>query len=127
MHDLLRVHLTAEDLLKTRFADQPAPLVETGHAVAALQRRDPVFGTCCSSAAARLPRAACPLLELIPPSATAHLAEGLEMVQAEPPLPSSGTNCGAWPPVVQPVAPSARRTGSYSVKAEVKVSAQRDA
>jgi hypothetical protein len=29
--------------------------------------------------------------------------------------------------VVQPVAPSARRTGSYSVKAEVKVSAQRDA
>src|SRR5215472_884946 len=31
------------------------------------------------------------------------------------------------PSVVQPVALSARRTGSYSVKAEVKVSAQRDA
>ena len=90
---MLRIHLTAEDLLKTRFADQPAPLLETGHAVAALQRRDPVFGTWRSSAAARLPRIARSLFELIPPSATsplfldpatAHLDEGLEMVQATP-------------------------------------------
>jgi DNA-binding transcriptional ArsR family regulator len=88
---MLRIHLTAGDLLRTRFADQPAPLLETGLAVAALQRREPVFGTWRSSAAARLPRAARPLLELIPPSATsplfldpvtAHLGEGLEMVQA---------------------------------------------
>lgn len=93
MHGMLRVHLTAEDLLKTRFADRPAPLVETMNAVAALQRRDPVFAIWRSSAAARLPRAARPLLELIPPSATAplfldpvtpHLSEGLEMVQAAP-------------------------------------------
>jgi DNA-binding transcriptional ArsR family regulator len=94
MPNMLRVHLTAQDLLKTRFANQPAPLLETGHAVAALQRRDPVFGRWRSSATARVPKAARPLLELIPPSATApvfldpvteHLGEGLELVQATPP------------------------------------------
>lgn len=53
---MLRIHLTADDLLKTRFADQPAPLVETGHAVAMLRRRNLVFGAWRSSAAARLPR-----------------------------------------------------------------------
>jgi DNA-binding MarR family transcriptional regulator len=33
---VLRVHLTADDLLRTRFASQPAPLIETGHAIAVL-------------------------------------------------------------------------------------------
>jgi DNA-binding transcriptional ArsR family regulator len=90
---MLRVHLTAEDLLKTRFASHPAPLLETGLAVAALQRRDPVFRTWRRSAAAQLPTAARPLLELVPPSATGpvfldpvttDLAEGLELVRAAP-------------------------------------------
>jgi hypothetical protein len=90
---MLRIHLTAEDLLKTRFASQPAPLVETGLAIAALKRREPLFGAWRRSAAARFPEAARPLLELIPPSATgplfldpvsADLAEGLELVQSAP-------------------------------------------
>ena len=90
---MLRIHLTAEDLLKTRFASQPAPLVETGLAIAALKRREPLFRAWRRSAAARFPLAARPLLELIPPSATgplfldplsADLAEGLELVQSAP-------------------------------------------
>jgi DNA-binding transcriptional ArsR family regulator len=90
---VLRVHLTAEDLLRTRFACQPAPLIELGHALAALQRRDAVLGTWRRSAAAQFPPAARPLLELIPASATgplfldpvsAGLAEGLELVQQAP-------------------------------------------
>jgi DNA-binding transcriptional ArsR family regulator len=90
---MLRIHLTAEDLLKTKFADRPAPLLETVHAMATLQRREPVFGRWCRSAAQRLPKTAHPLLELIPPSAmgplfldpvVGDLAEGLELVQATP-------------------------------------------
>ena len=90
---MLRVHLTAGDLLKTRFASQPAPLVETVLAVAALQRHDSVFRGWRRSAAGRLPAAARPLLELVPPSATGPLfldpvtpglAEGLELVRAAP-------------------------------------------
>ena len=30
---MLRIHLTAEDLLKAKFADRPAPLIEIVHAV----------------------------------------------------------------------------------------------
>ena len=90
---MLRVHLTAEDLLRVRFASQPAPLIELGHALAALQRCDPLFGTWRRGAAARLPAACRPLLDLIPPTATGplfldpvstSLAEGLERVQRTP-------------------------------------------
>lgn len=90
---MLRIHLTAEDLLKTRFAGQPAPLVETGLAIAALKRRDPLFRAWRRSAATRFPAAARPLLELIPPTGTGPLfldpvsdglAEGLELVQSAP-------------------------------------------
>jgi len=90
---VLRVHLTAEDLLRTKFATQPAPLIELGHALAALQRRDPVLGNWRRSATAQFPRAARPLLGLIPASATGPLfldpvstglAEGLELVQQAP-------------------------------------------
>lgn len=90
---MLRVHLTAEDLLRTRFATQPAPLIELGHALAALQRRDPVLGHWRRSAAARFPQAARPLFGLIPASATGPLFldpvsggldEGLELVQQTP-------------------------------------------
>lgn len=90
---MLRVHLTAEDLLRTRFASQPAPLIELGHALAALQRRDPVLVNWRRSAMTQFPPAARPLLELIPGSATGPLfldpvstglAEGLELVQQAP-------------------------------------------
>jgi DNA-binding transcriptional ArsR family regulator len=90
---VLRVHLTAEDLLRTRFASQPAPLIELAHALAALQRRDAVLGNWRRSAAAQFPPLARPLLDLIPASATGPLfldpvstglAEGLELVQQAP-------------------------------------------
>jgi DNA-binding transcriptional ArsR family regulator len=90
---VLRVHLTAEDLLRTRFASQPAPLIEAGLALAAMQRPDPAFGNWRRWATARLPVGARPLLDLIPASATGplfldpvstSLAEGLELVQQAP-------------------------------------------
>jgi DNA-binding transcriptional ArsR family regulator len=99
MTALIRIHLTAEDLLRTRFASQPAPLAEVGHAVAALQRRDPLFASWRRAAGSRFPVAARPLLELIPPSATGPLfldpvttglAEGLELVQATPAAVAAG-------------------------------------
>src|SRR6266700_3952845 len=74
MPNMLRVHMTAEDLLRTRFASQPAPLVEIGLAVATLQGRDPVFGSWRRSATGPL------FLDPI----TTGLAEGLELVQSAP-------------------------------------------
>jgi len=39
----VKIHFTAEDLLRTRFAMQPAPLMELSMSVATALRRDPVF------------------------------------------------------------------------------------
>ena len=93
---MLRVHLTAEDLLRTRFARHPAPLIEVGHAVGALQGHDPIFRAWRRSAAVGFPAAAGVLLDLIRPPATGplfidpvttDLAEGLDLVrQASPQL-----------------------------------------
>lgn len=63
---VLRVHFTTDDLLRTRFAAAPAPLMELGLAVAALQRRDLVFDGWRRRAAARLPGPARMLFELVP-------------------------------------------------------------
>jgi DNA-binding MarR family transcriptional regulator len=60
---------TADDLLRTRFAAEPAPLLELTLALAALQRRDPLFERWRRRAHAALPRAAAPMLELVRPSA----------------------------------------------------------
>jgi hypothetical protein len=88
---VIRVHLTAQDLLRTRFATHPAPLIEVGHALAALHRRDPVLASWRRAAANGFPSTARPLLELVPPSATgplfldpvsASLVEGLDLVQS---------------------------------------------
>jgi DNA-binding transcriptional ArsR family regulator len=65
---VLRVHFTADDLLRTRFAPAPAPLMELGLAVAALRRRDPVFAGWRHASMAALPPPARPLLQLVPPS-----------------------------------------------------------
>lgn len=90
---MLQVHLTADDLLRTKFASEPAPLIELGLALAALQHRDPVFGTWRRGVSARLPAASRPLLDLIPAMGTGplfldpvstSLAEGLEEVQRTP-------------------------------------------
>lgn len=87
---MLQVHMTAEDLLRTKFASEPAPLIELGLALAALQRRDPLLGTrCLGPAAWYVP----PLLDPIPATGTGplfldpvntSLAEGLEEVQRTP-------------------------------------------
>jgi DNA-binding transcriptional ArsR family regulator len=90
---VIRVHLTAQDLLRTKFATHPAPLIEVGHALAALHRRDPVLASWRRAAASGFPGAARPLLELVPPSATGplfldpistSLGEGLDLVQSAP-------------------------------------------
>jgi DNA-binding transcriptional ArsR family regulator len=90
---MLRIHLTAADLLRTRFARQPAPLIEVGLAVAALQQHDPLFRSWRRTAQAGLPDSAEMLLGLIPPTATGplfldpvtvELNEGRELVQATP-------------------------------------------
>jgi DNA-binding transcriptional ArsR family regulator len=90
---VLRVHLTARDLLRIKFASEPAPLIELGFALAALHGRDPLFGRWRRGAVARFPTAARPLLDVIPATATGPLfldpittalAEGLEEVQRTP-------------------------------------------
>lgn len=90
---VIRVHLTAQDLLRTRFASHPAPLIELTHALAALHRQDPALARWRRTAITGFPPAARPLLELIPASATSpifldpittSLAEGLDLVQRAP-------------------------------------------
>ncbi len=63
---MLRVRFTAEDLLRVRFADEPAPMVELTLAIAALRRSDPVFALWRRRTSQTLPRSAGPLLELVP-------------------------------------------------------------
>ena len=70
---MLRLHFTADDLLRTRFATAPAPLLEMGLAVAALQRRDTLFDNWRREAGARLPRVGRTLLQLVPPSGAGPL------------------------------------------------------
>lgn len=63
---MLRVQFTAEDLLRTRFASAPAPLMELGLALTTLQRRDLMFDTWRRATWPNLPKPARPLLELMP-------------------------------------------------------------
>lgn len=91
MRTVLRIHFTAEDLLRVRLATGPAPLLELGIAVATLQRDDPVFARWAYRT--RLPGTARALFELIPPTALGpmfidpvsdSLAEGLDTVMSTP-------------------------------------------
>ncbi|MGQ4382765.1 DUF5937 family protein [Streptomyces sp. SAS_270] len=92
---MLRLHFTAEDLLRVSFATQPAPLMELGMAVAVLQRRSPPPALTRWQHRTRqaFPAAARPLLHLIPPSArgpmfldplSRGLEDGLETVLSTP-------------------------------------------
>jgi DNA-binding transcriptional ArsR family regulator len=89
----LRIHFTAEDLLGTRFADGPAPLMELELAVAMLQRRDvgPAFARRHRLLGATAGRSVAPLRELVPASGagpffldplSTDLAHGLESVRS---------------------------------------------
>jgi DNA-binding transcriptional ArsR family regulator len=91
---MLRVPFTAEDLLSSRFAAEPAPLLELVLALAVLQRRDALFDRWRHRARAVLPRAAAPLLELVPSSANCPMflhpisdsvEGGLDAVLSTPP------------------------------------------
>lgn len=89
---MLRLHLTAGDLLRVRFAEEPAPLVELGLAVAAWQRRrDPVFAGW--RHVQPMPAAARPLLDLVPSNGAGPLFldpvsdgvdDGIELVRDAP-------------------------------------------
>ncbi len=70
---MLRIHFTAADLLETRYAMRPSPLLELTTAIAMLQRRDTLFDAWRKETAAKIPRAARLLFQLIPPSATGPL------------------------------------------------------
>lgn len=79
-----KIHFTAEDLLRTRFATQPAPLSELSMSVATALRRDPVFARA---------RYEGPMTAFIRPNCTAPLFidpmsaaldEGLDMVMSAP-------------------------------------------
>ncbi|WP_052707667.1 winged helix-turn-helix domain-containing protein [Streptomyces rubellomurinus] len=94
---MLRIRFTAEDLLDTRFADGPAPLMELELAVAMLQRRDAeavsarrhrALGGPAGRAVAR---SVAPLSELVPPTGAGpffldplspDLEGGLELVRS---------------------------------------------
>jgi DNA-binding transcriptional ArsR family regulator len=90
---VLRIHLTAEDLLRIRYASQPAPLIDLGSALLALKRPSPVLRSWSHRTIGGLPRTARFLLDLIPASGTFPifldpisngLSEGLEKVQRTP-------------------------------------------
>lgn len=89
---MLRLHFTAEDLLHTRLAGRPAPLVEMSMALATMQRGDPMFARW--SRRTPLSAKARRMFELIPPTATGPLfldpvsdgfEDGLDRVLSTPP------------------------------------------
>lgn len=91
----MRIHFTPDDLLHIRFAEEPAPLLELGLALASLHRpaADPVFTRWRREAARELPARARLLLDLIPPCGrgpqfldpvVADVEEGFERVAAAP-------------------------------------------
>jgi len=91
----MRIHFTPEDLLRTRFAEEPAPLLELGLTIASLHRpaADPVFTRWRREAGRELPVRARALLDLVPPCGrgpqfldpmVADVHEGLELVATSP-------------------------------------------
>lgn len=92
---MLRVHFTPDDLLQVTLAPAPAPLMELVLAIAMLQQHDidPVFRRWQQRSLRTLPRAARPLLDLIPPTGkgplfldplSRGLDDGLDQVRASP-------------------------------------------
>lgn len=72
---MLRVHFTAQDLMRVGFALRPAPLMELGLAAATLQRRDHnvVFGRWRATRRREIPSTALPLFGLVPPNGAGPL------------------------------------------------------
>lgn len=89
----MRIHFAARDAVQTRFAGEPAPLIELGLAVASIQRPDAPRRSRPGEVSGGLPAAAHPLLQLIPPSGAgplfldppaADLAAGLDLIRRTP-------------------------------------------
>ena len=90
---LTRIRFSPDDLLLTRFAEAPAPLVEVSIGLLEMQRRPAVLSRWAVRARRLFPATARPLLDLVPPSLpsptfvdppVADLEEGLEIVRATP-------------------------------------------
>ena len=92
---LMRVRLSREDLLLTRFGEAPAPLVEVSAGLLELRRRSPAVapGRWTVRAKRAFPATARPLLDLIPATLPSpsfidppvpDLGEGLALVRATP-------------------------------------------
>jgi DNA-binding transcriptional ArsR family regulator len=90
---LTRVRFSPDDLLLTRFAEAPAPLVEVSAGLLEMRRRPAVLSRWAVRARRAFPASARPLLDLIPPSLPSpgfvdppvpDLAEALEIVRATP-------------------------------------------
>src|SRR5215471_5948435 len=91
---LTRIRFSRDDLLLTRFAEAPAPLVEVSTGLLEMRRRAAVPGRWAVRARRAFPATARPLLDLLPPSLPSpcfvdppvpDLDEGLEIVRATPP------------------------------------------
>lgn len=72
---MLRVHFTAQDLMRVGFASRPAPLMELGLAAATLQRpdRNVVFARWRAARRREITSAALPLFSLVPPNGAGPL------------------------------------------------------
>jgi DNA-binding transcriptional ArsR family regulator len=90
---LTRIHFSRDDLLLTRFAEAPAPLVEVSAGLLEMRRRAAVPGRWAVWARRAFPATARPLLDLMPPSLPSpcfvdppvpDVDEGLEIVRATP-------------------------------------------
>src|SRR5215472_4120676 len=90
---LTRIRFSRDDLLLTRFAEAPAPLVEAAVGLLEMRRRPAVLSRWAVRARRTFPVTARPLLDLVPPSLPSptfvdppvpDLAEGLEIVRATP-------------------------------------------
>src|SRR4029077_18178964 len=90
---LTRVRFSRDDLLLTRFAEAPAPLVEGSAGLLEMRRRPAVLSRWAVRARRAFPPTARPLLDLVPPAlpsptfvdpAVPDLEEGLEIVRATP-------------------------------------------
>lgn len=90
---LTRIRFSRDDLLLTRFAEAPAPLVEVSAGLLEMRRRATAPGRWAVRARRAFPATARPLLDLIPPSLPSpcfveppvpDLDEGLEIVRSTP-------------------------------------------
>jgi hypothetical protein len=92
---VLRIHVTAEDLARIRFAPRPVPLFELGTALIMLSRSDSdlLFGRWRRTMRRRLPASTRPLWDLVSPvrgspefidALSDSMEEGLSVVRAAP-------------------------------------------